>query len=197
MYPLLIRASSDSGRHLDLSASGTRTLEVGPAPVYPIIYTTTGYSGRFEWVLHWAPSCIASLSHLIVPSIVPAWARWGGGGRNVCRPLGEKSEICHRQHCQSVVICPLASAAGSRIAIPHIATPCDAGLVHPTLTAPSFGPRARPNWLLATSLLVLYRWHPGSQSASLPVCQSALHFTHVPNPRWFSTNRVQMMWLLT
>lgn len=32
---------------------------------------------------------------------------------------------------------------------------CDAGLVHPTLTAPSFEPHARPYWLLPASLLVL------------------------------------------
>lgn len=63
-----------------------------------------------------------------------------------------------------------------------IAKPCDAGLVHPTLTAPSFRPQVRLHWLLATSLLVPEYCTVGTQAASLSVCPSALHFTHVPNP---------------
>lgn len=105
-YPLLIRASSDTGRHLNLSASGTRRLEVGPAPVYPISF----HSGRFEWVLHWAPSCIASLSHLIVPSIVPAWAMWGGGGEMFAGPLREGERGRERDKPVTVSIASQSSA---------------------------------------------------------------------------------------
>lgn len=130
-YPLLIRASSDSGRHLDLSASGTSKLEVGPAPVYPIIY----YSGRFEWVLHWAPSCIASLSSHCPISQSSLHGRCGGG--DVCPSpwrLGEKPV--------TVSIASQSSALSHQQPEPHCNLShrriCDAGLVHPTLTVPSF-----------------------------------------------------------
>lgn len=59
-------------------------------------------------------------------------------------------------------------------------TPCDAGLVHPTLTVPSF---LGPGRGFIGSLLPLC-WYLGTVllARRQPVCQSALHFTHVLNP---------------
>lgn len=85
-YPLLIRASSDTGRHLSLFQPVNVQTRGRPGACLPHTYAVYNYSGRFEWVLHWAPSRIASFSsHCPINRLCK-----GRVGGIVCRPFREK-----------------------------------------------------------------------------------------------------------